>query len=114
MTDNRLNARLWVDAHVRTCHLNHMPAFVVAKGDEARGGILLKVNRFGAGVFTFEQSLNFDGEKIWRRLGPESGEAEAEADARIAKKRAFDSDLWVVEIEDMAAAYAPDAPISDF
>lgn len=114
MNDNRLTSRLWVDAHVRTCHINHMPAFVVAKGDEARGGILLKINRFGAGVLTFEQSRNFDGEKIWRRLGPEGGEAEVDADARIAKKRSFDHDLWVVEIEDMAGEYSPDAPISDF
>ena len=53
-----------------------------------------------------------DGKRIWRCLGPETGEAEVEADARIAKKRRFDSDLWVIEIEDMHASYSCDAPVS--
>jgi len=112
--EQRLTTRLWVDALVRTCFLSDMPAFIVAKGDGARGGVLLKVNRFSAGVLLYEQSLDFDGAKIWRRLGPEDGMDEAEADSRIAKKRAFDSDLWVIEIEDRLAQYQPDAPVSAF
>jgi hypothetical protein len=112
MMDDRLPSKLWIDAHVRTCHAQGCPAFVVAKGDEARGGILLKVNRFAAGVHLFEQSRDFDGNRIWRRLGPETGEAEADADARVRKKRQFDSDLWVLEIEDMHGTYSCDAPVS--
>ena len=112
MNQQRLATKIWVDAHVRTCHVQGMPAFVIAKGDEIRGGVLLKVNAFSRGVRLFEQSLDFDGQRFWRQLGPPDGEAEADADARIAKKRGFDTDLWVIEIEDMAAAYTPDAPIS--
>lgn len=112
MTDDRLKTKLWIDAHVRTCHAQGAPAFVVARGDEARGGVLLKVNRFAAGVHLYEQSRDFDGNRIWRRLGPEAGEPEADADARIARKRQFDSDLWVIEIEDMNGQYSCDAPVS--
>ena len=113
MTDDRLNTKLWVDAHVRVCHAEGCPAFIIAKGDEARGGVLLKVNRFAAGVHLYEQSRDFDGNRIWRRLGPEAGEAEADTDARIRKKRQFDSDLWVIEIEDMGGKYVCDAPVSE-
>jgi hypothetical protein len=113
MTD-RIRTKLWIDAHVRTCFGADMPAFVVAKGDEDRGGVILKVNRFAAGVLLFEQSLDFDGNKVWRRLGAEAGEPEADADERVRKKRSFDPDLWVIEIEDQRAAYAPDAPIAAF
>lgn len=108
----RLATRLWIDAHMRTCFAAGLPAFVVAKGDAERGGVLLKVNRFSAGVMLLEQSLDFDGNRIWRQLGPEAGEAEADADARVLKKRQFDPDLWVIEIEDMAGTYVPDAPVS--
>ena len=113
MNIHRLTSKLWVDAHVRTCHVAGCPAFVVAKGDAERGGILLKVNRFAAGVHLYELSRDFDGNRLWRRLGPEAGEAEGDADARVRKKRQFDSDLWVVEIEDMAGSYICDAPVSE-
>ncbi|NVJ97347.1 MAG: DUF1491 family protein [Alphaproteobacteria bacterium] len=110
----RLSTKLWIDAHLRTCFANDMPAFVVAKGDEERGGVILKVNCFAAGVFLFEQSLDFDGNRIWRRLGPEGGQQEPDADGVVARKRQFDPDLWVIEIEDMAAKYELDAPVSEF
>ncbi|NVJ68871.1 MAG: DUF1491 family protein [Alphaproteobacteria bacterium] len=110
----RLSTKLWIDAHLRICFAADMPAFVVAKGDAERGGILLKINRFKDGVLLLEQSLDFDGNRIWRRLGPKDGLAEADADTTIAKKRQFDTDLWVIEVEDMASHYEPDAPISEF
>ncbi len=113
MTD-RIKTKLWIDAHLRTCFSADMPAFVVAKGDAERGGVLLKVNRFGDGVILFEQALDFDGNKQWRRLSPEAGEAEADADSRVAKKRQYDPDLWVIEIEDGRMRYVPDAPITAF
>lgn len=113
MTD-RIKTKLWIDAHVRSCFGADMPAFVVAKGDADRGGILLKVNRFKEGVVLYEQALDFDGVRQWRRLSPEGGEPEADADARITKKRQFDADLWVIEIEDGRVSYVPDAPIAAF
>lgn len=110
----RLTSRLWIDAHVRTCFANDMPAFLVAKGDEERGGILLKVNRFSEGVLLFEQSMDFDGNRIWRLLVPDTGVSEFDADVTVSKKRANDPDMWVIEIEDGAGKYEPDAPISEY
>ncbi|MFC4346595.1 DUF1491 family protein [Kordiimonas lipolytica] len=110
----RLSTKFWIDAHLRTCFGADMPSFVVAKGDAERGGVILKVNRFKDGVLLFEQSLDFDGNRIWRRLGAAEGQDEQAADALIAKKRGFDPDLWVIEIEDSTSKYVPDAPISEF
>ncbi len=118
--ESRLNSHIWVEAHVKTCFLQDTPAFIVAKGDKERGGILLKVNRFGQGCFLYEQSTDFDGRRVWRQLGPTAsedmgqGEPEKDVDERIARKRQFDEDLWVLEIEDMRASYELDAPISRF
>lgn len=108
MTD-ALKTKLWIDAHIRACFAQELPAFVLARGDAERGGILLKIDQFEAGVMLLERTLDFDGNRVWRRLlaggdGPAASE-------KIAKKRSFDEDLWVIEIEDLRAAYKPDAPI---
>ncbi|MBL4639217.1 MAG: DUF1491 family protein [Kordiimonadaceae bacterium] len=110
----RLNTSFWVEAHVRTCFGADMPAFVVAKGDADRGGVLLKVNRFRDGICLYEQALDFDGNKMWRPLGAFSADAERDADMLLLKKRQFDSDIWLIEIEDQKGEYTLDAPVSEF
>lgn len=116
--ETRIKTSLWVDAHVRTCFAADMPAFVVHKGDAERGGIILKLNRFLKGVQLFEQSMDFDGNKIWRQIGNFNEDFDRENDMLasevIAKKRNFDPDIWVLEIEDMKSLYELDAPISEF
>lgn len=104
-----LKTKLWIDAHIRSCFAQDMPAFVLARGDEERGGILLKIDRFGAGIQLLERTLDFDGNRVWRQLLV-GGDGQA-ASEKISKKRSFDEDLWVLEIEDLRAVYAPDAPI---
>jgi len=110
----RLKTSLWVEAHVRQCFLADTPAFIIAKGDAERGGVILKVNRFRNGIELYEQALDFDGNKIWRNTGTFDGAGESDADAAIKKKRQFDPDLWAIEIEDNRSIYELDAPISDF
>lgn len=110
----RLKTSLWVEAHLRQCFLSDMPAFVVAKGDAERGGIILKLNRFSGGIDLFEQALDFDGNKLWRSIGKYTQDTEREADAALIKKRQFDTDIWIIEVEDQRSAYQLDAPISEF
>lgn len=112
--NDRLKTSLWVDAHVRTCFGLDMPTFVVHKGDAERGGVILKINKFASGVSLYEQTLDFDGNKMWRHLGDFEQSEERDADGVLMKKRGFDSDLWVLEIEDAKGLYELDAPISDF
>lgn len=104
-----LKTSLWVEAHLRTCFSADMPAFVAARGDADRGGILLKVNRFKEGVILFERTRDFDGNRVWRQLA--QTDDERDIDARIQKKRSFDEDAWVIEVEDLRCQYVPDAPV---
>ena len=105
---------MWVEAHVRTCFASDMPTFIINKGDSERGGILLKVNRFSEGISIYEQALNFDGHKMWRLLSNFEATAESDADAFLAKKRQYDMDIWILEIEDTKGHYSLDAPLSTF
>ena len=106
---DRLKTGLWVEAHVKSCHLRDCPAFVLARGDYDRGGVLLKVDRFSEGVDLYEQTLDFDGNRVWRLLN--KGLEAPEASKRVARKQGFDPDLWVVEVEDLRQIYTPDAPV---
>lgn len=110
MTD-RIKTSLWVEAHLRTCFAADQPAFVVARGDADRGGVLLKIDRFSAGIILLERTLDFDGTRVWRQLLV--GADAATTSEQITKKRAFDEDLWVLEIEDLRQTYVPDAPVLD-
>jgi hypothetical protein len=115
---DRLKTSLWVEAHVRANFGADRPTFVVAKGDGDRGGVILQVNRFAAGVRLYEQTLDFDGNKMWRQIADFAGDSERENDQAasmlVAKKRGFDPDIWVLEIEDGASTYELDAPLSEF
>jgi len=110
----RLKTGLWVEAHLRQCFSDDMPAFIVAKGDSERGGVVLKINRFMGGITLYEQSLDFDGNKMWRLIGEFDAADERAADATAQKKRSYDPDVWLIEIEDGRARYRLDAPISEF
>ena len=45
----RLKAAIWVDAEIRRCRVNGIDAYLVRRGDEHAGAILIKHNRFEAG-----------------------------------------------------------------
>jgi len=108
----RLKSGIWVRAHIRRCQVAGVPAFVVAMGDESAGAILIKVNRLGDGCEVFVARTGFDGEREWlAATGPEPV-AETQADDYIARQRKFDSDLWVIEIEDQAGRHFLDEPVS--
>ena len=108
-----LTSEMWVSAHVRKCNLMHMPAFVVNRGDRERGGILVKVNRFGAGCGLYQPQTDMDGLRFWMPLLDEDAD-EKKADETIRKRLAFDSDLWVIEIEDQQGTHEFDAPVRSF
>ncbi len=80
--------------------MENIPAFIVARGDNERGGILLKINHFQAGCELLQPTTNMEGARVWTRLTGDDMVDESEADAIVAKRRKFDTDLWVVEIED--------------
>ncbi len=86
-------------AHLRQCLAEGTPATVAHKGDAKGGTLMLKLNLLDGGCRVLSQARGLDGSLGW--LAAFKGEAvpEAEADAHIARARAREPDLWVVEIE---------------
>lgn len=94
----RLAAHVWVGAYLTRLRLAAIPAYVVAKGDPVAGAVAVKL-------------ATLDGRaQLWRRLFDPLADArtwlrmaegpEAEIDASLARDRARDPDLWVIEVED--------------
>ncbi len=100
----RLRAEFWVKGYLRRCAVEGASAVVVRHGDDDAGAIFIKVNRLDGTCRVFGPApAGFSGAESDRRwiahLSPD-GISEGEADAFLAREASFDSDLWLVEVED--------------
>ncbi len=94
----RLTAEIWVSAYIKRLSLLEIPAFVVARGDATAGAVLVKMNTLDGQACCYQRSFDLmSGERTWVVLT--EGE-ETSVDASITKQRSFDTDLWVIEVED--------------
>ena len=104
----RLAAEFWVQAYLARLRLNDIPAFVVARGDDTAGAVLVKLNTLDGQARAFQRSFDLmTGARNWTILT--EGD-ESEVDAAIARQRGFDPDLWVIEVEDRAGRHLLDEP----
>lgn len=105
---SRLTAQFWVQAYLNRLRLSDIPAFVVAHGDDTAGAVLIKLNTLDGQATVFQRSFDLmTGDRRWVEL---SCGAETDVDAAIARQRAFDPDLWVVELEDRQGRHLLDEP----
>ncbi|MCB1333139.1 MAG: DUF1491 family protein [Roseivivax sp.] len=106
MAEARLATGFWVAAYRRRLALHDIPAFVVAHGDDTAGAVLVKLNTLDGRARAFVRRYDLaTGALRWDVLAEG---AEAEVDASLARQRSFDSDLWVIEIEDRAGRHLLD------
>lgn len=100
----RLRAEFWVKAYIRRCASQGASAVVVRHGDDDAGAIFIKVNRLDGVCFLFGPAPagldGLDSDRRWVRLGPADGMEEPAADGMVAREARFDSDLWLIEVED--------------
>jgi len=107
MFDNGLKTSLWVSAEIRRCDALFLPITILHKGDEARGLVLIKHYIAGQGCQLYDLQRNSEGALGWHHPLGENLVEESKADAYIARQRAYDEDLWVIEVEDPKQQYSP-------
>ena len=104
----RLTAEFWVRAYLARLRLANIPAYVAARGDATAGAVLVKLATLDGRARLFQRSLDpATGGRVWSVL---ADGAEAEVDAAVARQRARDPDLWVIEVEDRAGRTLLDEP----
>lgn len=91
---------LWVSAHIRRCSGSGIPVYVVKRGGEDRGTVMVRICIPGKGSRLLTQSRDLDGNSCW--LDPHDGVLvdETAANGYIRQAVDADPDLWVLEIED--------------
>ena len=105
----RLKSSLWIQARIRQCDLDGIPAVVVRRGDPDAGAILIKINRLAMGCVVYTQFRNMDGETTWVSATGDTPVEDRAADHYIERQAARDRDLWVLEIEDHKGDFTIDS-----
>jgi hypothetical protein len=104
----RLAADVWVSAYLARLRVLGIPAFVVKRGDDTAGTVLVKLNTLDGMASCHQRSFDLmTGERRWMVLVEGH---EATVDASINRQRGFDPDLWVIEVEDRAGRHLLDQP----
>jgi hypothetical protein len=97
----RLKPGIFVRALIRRAEVAGAQGFVVIKGAEDAGAVLIKIARLDGTCTVLNQVTIGAGERAWARPLGEACD-EAKASVWFEKQMKFDPDLWIVEIEDRA------------
>ena len=99
MADDRLPTHIWIDAHLKRCSVEGIPAVIINSGERMGGTVLLKIYQAGVGCRLMSQMRDLDGNLSWYPAHKEQVINERDADEHIQKSISRDPDLWVIEIE---------------
>jgi hypothetical protein len=107
---SRLKAGIFVRATIRRAEVAGAAAYVVRKGSEEAGAILLKISRLDGTCMVLSQARRGEGELVWVKPLGDAADDEA-ASKYFEKQMRFDPDLWIVEIEDRQGRTFVDEPV---
>jgi hypothetical protein len=99
----RLKSEVWVQAFVRRCNGAGKYCTVVARGAAEAGAVFVIINRLDGRFHLFGPAPGpaFDDHGDRRFIEELAFPAsEAEVAALLARRKKFDSDLWIIEVED--------------
>jgi hypothetical protein len=107
----RLKAGIYVRALIRRAEVAGAQAFVVRKGGEEAGAIVLKIARLDGTCMVLDQARRGgEGELVWVKPLGESAN-DAAATKFFERQIKFDPDIWIVEVEDRQGRAFVDEPI---
>jgi len=98
----RIASAVLVNALIRLAEGQGGFGVVVAKGDATAGALAVILAEKGRKACLLERALQPDGRYIWQS-STQDVENEADFQKRLDRKRKFDPDLWIVEL-DIASA----------
>lgn len=104
----RLRSDFWVSAHLRRCAVEGTDAVLRRRGAAEAGAIFVKVDRLDGTASLYgpaPPSLTIDAPSA-RFFGPVVTNRPAlDIEDRIRREISYDSDLWLIEIEDRAGRH---------
>lgn len=95
----RIAASVMASALIRKAECDGGFGAVLAKGDPTAGSILVILLEKGTDPRLFERLLQPDGAYAWIDGGSLSLEDPRQVPEFIARRRRFDPDLWIIELD---------------
>ena len=95
----RLTSALLVGALVRRAEGEGGFAAVLAKGDPTAGAVLVILTQRGAKRALLERVLQPDGRYMWQDVGGQDTEKTDDFQSALERRRRYDPDLWIVELD---------------
>ena len=111
----RLKSGIWVAAYMRRCQIEGASAILRRRGADEAGAVFIKVSRLDgtAEVFGPAPQSAFDearpADRTFVRCLKVQPARDAEAEAYLARQIKFDSDVWIIEVEDRAGRHFIDS-----
>ncbi|MDB6176747.1 DUF1491 family protein [Paracoccus sp. Z330] len=97
MPEPRLAAGIWVSAYLARLGMANIPAYVITRGDQTAGAILVKCALLDGSARLYSREWDFEtDQRPWQMV---LDAPEREVDDAIQRQRSFDPDIWVIEIE---------------
>jgi hypothetical protein len=106
----RLKSSIWVAAYLRRCQTEGIFGAVRRRGAEEAGAVFVKLALLDGNAMLYgpaPQTAYDDSRPVERVFSPVSPQPvpEAVVEERLTKEIRFDSDVWIVEIEDKAGRH---------
>ncbi len=102
----RLRSDIWVAAYLRRCSSQNVFAVLRRRGASEAGAIFVKIDRLDGACALYgpapQSEAQDSGDRLFFLAHKDDWIDCADAEARLARQIAFDSDLWIVEVEDRA------------
>ncbi|HFB2047973.1 MAG: DUF1491 family protein [Hyphomicrobiaceae bacterium] len=100
----RLRSEIWVKSFLRACQTKLINAAVLRHGNDDAGAIYVKINFLDgtAKLFIPAPSVSRDqpSSQTWMAHKQDDIITEREVDDFLHQQVQFDSDLWIIEVED--------------
>jgi hypothetical protein len=104
----RLRSDFWVSAYLRRCSVEGVEAALRKRGAAEAGAIFVKLDHLDgtASLFGPAPQLFIDDSSSERLFTPIlQGVTPLDVEERMAREIRFDSDLWLVEVDDRAGRH---------
>ena len=98
----RLTSKFWISAYKKSLEKKAIPMYVVRKGDETSGSIIVRVSNLRGNSKLYAQSYDCEGLRVWVELANAS---DSEIEEIIKKHGSIDPDIWILEVEDPKDTY---------
>jgi len=105
----RVKSELWIKAYLRHCQGEGASAVVARRGDRDAGAIYICINRLDGTLILYGPApAGLEGgetERHWVRCVAADAISDNEAAAYLTRQMKFDSDIWIVDVEDKAGRH---------